>query len=120
MTLSELAPPAEGASNDGTYTVVGYNPRDHELFVDRTHSGNTGFSPQFPARTAATLAAVRGPLDLDILEDRSPLEVFAQYGEMFYPLTGTVTPVFFAPDDRPGRIMVELWNLRSAWNQPQE
>ena len=43
---------------DGTYTTMGYDPASHELFVDRTHSGNTDFSAQFPARTAAPLPFV--------------------------------------------------------------
>ena len=109
---------------NGTYILVGYDPRKRELFVDRTRSGNTGFSPQFPARTAAPLPAVRGPLDLTILVDRSTLEVFAQHGEvaitnLFYPLEGPQSLMFFAPVDRPGRIAVERWDLSSTWSAAQ-
>ena len=105
---------------DGSYTIVGYDPRKHELFVDRTHSGNTGFSLQFPARTAAPLPAGRGALDLNILVDRSTLEVFAQRGALaittlFYPPEGALTQQFFAPTDRPGHIAVELWDIGPTW-----
>ena len=105
---------------DGSYTIVGYDPRKQELFVDRTHSGNTGFSLQFPARTAAPLPAGRGALDLNILVDRSTLEVFARRGELaittlFYPPEGALTQQFFAPTDRPGRVAVELWDIRPTW-----
>ncbi len=105
---------------DGTYTTIGYDPASHELFVDRTHSGNTDFSAQFPARTAAPLPFVPGPLDLTILVDRSTLEVFARRGQvaittLFYPPAGPLNLEFFAPAPRPGRITVERWDLDSTW-----
>jgi sucrose-6-phosphate hydrolase SacC (GH32 family) len=107
---------------NGTYTTIGYDPVKQELFVDRTHSGNTGFSPQFPARTAAPLPSIPGPLDLTVLVDRSTLEVFARRGQvaittLFYPPDGPVSPEFFAAA-RPGRIAVERWDLDSTWIPP--
>jgi fructan beta-fructosidase len=108
---------------DGTYTMVGYDPARHELFVDRTHSGATGFSPQFPARTAAPLPLVRESLTLTILVDGSTLEVFAQGGQvaitnLFYPPAGPLAQEFFASDGRRGRIGVERWDLGSVRNSP--
>jgi fructan beta-fructosidase len=105
---------------DGTYTAAGYDPVKQELFVDRTHSGVTGFSPQFPARVAAPLPGVRGSLELTILVDRSSLEVFAEGGRvaitmLFYPPQGSLAEEFFAPPDRSGRLTVEQWDLTSAW-----
>ncbi len=105
---------------NGTYTTVGYDPKKGELFVDRSHSGNHGFSPQFSARTAALLPAVRGSLRLTILVDRSTLEVFAQQGQvaitnLFYPPEGPVLPEFFAPADQPSHVAVERWDLKSSW-----
>jgi len=108
----------------GTYITVGYDPRKREIFIDRTHSGDTGFSPQFPARTAAPLIPGREALDLVVLVDRSTIEVFAQRGEvaitsLFYPPEGAMTPQFFAPSGRPGQISVELWDLASTWPAPR-
>ena len=105
---------------DGTYTTLAYDPNKRELFVDRTRSGNNGFSPQFSARTGAPLPALRGSLDLTILVDRSTLDVFAQRGQvaitnLFYPPKGAVAPEFFARVDWAGRIAVERWDLRSSW-----
>ena len=60
--------------------------------MDRTHSGNTAFSPQFPARTAAPLPSVPGTLDLTILVDRSTLEVFARRGQV------AITTLFYPPE----------------------
>jgi fructan beta-fructosidase len=105
--------------SQGTYTTVGYDPRKAEIFVDRTHSGNTAFSPQFPARTAAPLPAVRGSLELTILVDRSTLEVFAQRGQvaltnLFYPPDGPLVPEFFVPAGEAGSIELQQWDLRSS------
>jgi sucrose-6-phosphate hydrolase SacC (GH32 family) len=77
-----------------------------DWFPDAAHS----------TRTAAPLPAARGPLALDILVDRSSLEVFAQRGQvalttLFYPPSGALTAEFFAPTGRAGRIAVELWNI---------
>ncbi len=113
-TTGETGWKLEGA--DGTFTTVAYDGRKGELFVDRTHSGNTGFSPQFPARTPAPLRANGGALALTILVDGSTLEVFAEAGQvaltnLFYPPEGPLAEEFFAPADRPGNIVVERWDL---------
>ncbi len=102
---------------NGTYTTIGYDAARREVYVDRTRSGNTAFSPQFPARTAAPLAASES-LELRILVDRSTLEVFAGGGAaaittLFYPPDGPLTPEFFGRTE--GRIAVERWDLAPAW-----
>ena len=61
-----------------------------ELFVDRTHSGITDFSKDFPARTSAPFVLGNAPLDLTILVDRSTVEVFAQGGKV--AITNLVYP----------------------------
>src|SRR5690349_11121232 len=53
----------------GKFTAVGY--RSGELYLDRTQSGVTDFSPEFPVRTRAPLPAVNGPAELVILVDGS-------------------------------------------------
>jgi len=105
---------------NGTYTTIGYDPQRRELFVDRAHSGNTGFSPEFPNRASAPLPGVAGTLSLTILVDRSTIEVFAQDGaatisDLFYPPPGELGLQFFAASDEPGPIEVERWDLRSTW-----
>jgi sucrose-6-phosphate hydrolase SacC (GH32 family) len=79
------------AGANGTSTIVGYDPAKREVYVDRTHSGNTGFSPQFPARVAAPVTG--DPVDVTVLVDRSTIEVFANRGlavisMLFYPPEG--------------------------------
>jgi len=104
---------------DGTYTTVGYDARSRELWVDRTHSGKTAFSAQFPARTAAPLETGRDELQLTLLVDNSTLEVFAQQGEialtnLFYPPEGPLAAELFATETPAGRIVVDRWDLAPA------
>ncbi len=105
---------------DGAFSEAGYNASRGELFVDRTHSGVTGFSPDFPARTVAALASGNAPVSLTILVDRSTIEVFAQGGRvamtnLVYPPAGPPAIEFYARGDPPRQIAVDLWGLRSAW-----
>ena len=69
-------------ADGNNYTSVGYDPAKKVLFVDRTHSGLTNFSPDFPARIEAPLAIKGNSLPLRILVDRSSLEVFADDGRI--------------------------------------
>ena len=102
----------------GKFTTVGY--ANGELFVDRTGSGVTGFSQDFPARTAAPVALGAAPLELTILVDRSSVEVFAQGGKvamtnLVYPPAGAQGMEFSASGANAGQIGVDVWELQSAW-----
>jgi fructan beta-fructosidase len=104
----------------GAFTEVGYDGARNELFVDRTHSGVTGFSRDFPVRTAAPLAIGDAPLSMTILVDRSTIEVFAQGGRiavtnLAYPPAGAQAIQFYSRGEQTGQITVDLWSLRSTW-----
>jgi len=104
---------------DGSFTLVGYDAARRELFVDRTHSGNTAFSKDFPLRTATGLDDA-DPLRLTILVDRSSVEVFAQGGRvamtnLLYPPPNGQGLEFYSGSGKNGRITAKLWSLMSAW-----
>jgi len=104
------------------YTVVGYSRARGEVFVDRTYSGITGFSKDFPARTAAPLALGSAPLRITILVDRSSVEVFAQGGRvaitnLVYPPTGAQAIEFYSREGQTGHMTVDAWRLRSTWSR---
>ncbi len=106
--------------NDVAYTLIGYNRTHGELFVDRTHSGLTDFSKDFPARTSAPLETGSAPLRLTILVDRSTVEVFAQGGQvaitnLVYPPANAQSIEFYARGGKTGHITVDAWSLRSTW-----
>ncbi len=108
---------------DGSYTLIGYDSARREAFVDRTHSGLTGFSKQFPARTAAPLP-LAPKLQVHMLVDRNSIEVFFGNGRL------AITNLIF-PEAAPTRMELyskggspaiplggEVWTLRSIWPLP--
>ena len=76
-------------ADDGTYTLIGYDAKARQIFVDRTKSGDVSFSDKFPARTAAPFSA-GSQLKLHVLIDRMSVEVFAGDGQI--ALTNLVFP----------------------------
>lgn len=78
------------------YTIVGYDRRSAKLIVDRTHSGLTGFSRDFPARVEAPLKLNGDVLRLDVVVDRCSIEVFADGGRV------TSTNLVFPPPGASG------------------
>lgn len=110
------------ASKGGSYTVIGYDSRREEIFVDRTHSGLVAFSPHFPARTAAPLARRdRDKVTFDILVDRNSIEVFADDGRVV--LTNLVFPraepvdFSFYSDGDANPLPTTIWPLKSIWQR---
>jgi fructan beta-fructosidase len=84
----------------GEETVVGYDVRAQEVFLDRRRSGNVGVHRDFPGRHASPLALDGGRLRLHLLVDRSSVEVFAGGGR------AVITDRIF-PD--PASQGVEVW-----------
>lgn len=98
-------------------TVIGYSPKSSELFVDRSHSGNTGFSKDFPGRYSAPLAARVGRVKIHILVDRSSVEVFGGEGKAvlsvrIFPAAGDDG---LALEGAAKVISLDVWKLRSVW-----
>ena len=107
-------------ANDGTFTSVGFDKRKGVLFTDRTHSGEVGFSKDFPARTEAPLKLNGNSLRLDIVVDRDSVEVFADEGRvtmtnLVFPPANAERLEFFAQGGKAGVVSGSLWKLRSAW-----
>jgi fructan beta-fructosidase len=69
-------------SDRTNFTVVGYDPAKKVLFVDRTHSGVTDFSKDFPVRVEAPLKPQGNSIRVRVLVDRLSLEVFADDGRV--------------------------------------
>lgn len=100
-------------------TVVGFDRRAGEVFIDRTRSGESRFSPQFAGRHAAKLAlgAKDRRVRLHLLVDTTSVEVFADGGRVV--LTDQVFP---KPDSRGVSLFatggtarldsLEAWELR--------
>ncbi|MDQ6421708.1 glycoside hydrolase family 32 protein [Paenibacillus sp. LHD-117] len=77
----------------GGQTVVGYDVRTGQLFIDRTESGILDFHAEFGCRHGAPLEAKDRLIKLTLWLDRSSLEVFANDGglvmtDQLFPLEG--------------------------------
>lgn len=74
---------------DGEATQIRYDPAGERLSVDRSRSGDTAFHPLFPSTEHAAVPLADGTLHLQVLVDRTSVEVFAQHGAI-----GLTTLVF--------------------------
>jgi sucrose-6-phosphate hydrolase SacC (GH32 family) len=99
------ADPGEPAAEE---TVVGVNSATGRIFVDRTHSGKTDWSPDFPARVSAPLRHPQAnSIRLEIVVDRNSIEVFAEDGEtvlsdLIYPAASSTGLAFYSTATPPG------------------
>lgn len=65
---------------DGEKTVMTYDPKNATFSVDRTESGLTSFSKDFPAVTVSPTFSKKRNCSLRIFIDRSSIEVFGDNG----------------------------------------
>jgi sucrose-6-phosphate hydrolase SacC (GH32 family) len=116
------ANPNESAQEE---TLVGINTATGHIFVDRTHSGKTGWSPEFPVRVTAPLKHPQAnSVPLQIVVDNNSIEVFAEDGEtvltsLIYPSAGSTGLSFYTtptpPGSEPARVRnVELFRLEQG------
>ncbi|HEY6988582.1 MAG TPA: glycoside hydrolase family 32 protein [Bryobacteraceae bacterium] len=104
------------------YTLVGYARKNGKLFVDRTRSGLTGFSEDFPARLEAPLKLRGDSLRLDILVDRCSIEVFADGGRvtstnLVFPPAGASGVKSYAKGGSAGSITARFSEIRSIYGR---
>ena len=105
-------------AEDGNYTLVGYDQSKGVLYVDRTHSGTAVVSKDFPARLEAPLKFT-GALDLDVIVDRSSVEVFANHGavtmtNLVFPDSAATNVEFYSKGGPAGLISARLTEFKSA------
>jgi fructan beta-fructosidase len=109
---------------DEAYATVGYDRRKGVVFVDRAPSAETGFSQDFPQRMEAPLRLPGSVLSLNIVVDRSSVEVFADGGRitmtnLVFPAEGAYGLQFYSISEE-GNLLTgtpppaSLWRLKSA------
>lgn len=69
------------SNKNGEKSVIEYNREKHTLLFDRTRSGITDFSTNFPAITVAPTFENNGKISLRIFIDRSSIEIFGNDGK---------------------------------------
>lgn len=103
------------ANAAGEKVSMTYNPADATLSFDRTQSGITDFSGEFPAVTVAPLHGNKGELSLRIFVDTSSIELFADEGRsvmtnLVFPTTPYST---FSVSSRGGKSEITDLNIFS-------
>lgn len=92
---------------DNEETVVGYDVKKQELFIDRTRSGRVDFKSSFAGRHTAPLKPRGKRVHFDLFLDRSSIEVFGNDGEVV--LTDRIYP-------RPQSRGIELYEIGGKVN----
>lgn len=124
---AELEPGARGEiglrlrTGPGVVTVVGIVPATGSLFVDRTESGEVGFSRDFSGRFSTTLSDTKR-VKLHIFVDRSSVEVFANDGEKvmtdrIYPPPGSAGIEVYSTGGAGKVLSLTVWPLQSVWGE---
>ncbi len=107
---------------DGEKTVIGYDADRGGVYLDRTGSGNVGFSSAFPSTEFAPVAPdSTGRVRLHVFVDRSSVEVFANRGrvtitDQVFPGPGSDQVQLFSEGGRAQLDKLTVWQLRSAWS----
>ena len=89
-------------------TVVGVDTFNGRIFVDRTRSGKTDWSPDFPARVSAPLKDPQAAsIPIQIVVDDNSIEVFAEDGatvltNLIYPSATSQGLAFYSTTTPPG------------------
>ena len=108
-------------TGNGQETRIGYDRSTGEVFVDRTRSGDVGFSADFPGVQRAPMAVgANGEVTLKVLVDWSSVEVFGQDGsvaitDQIFPDPGSDGIEAFAGGGRAVLTSVKVTPLRSSW-----
>jgi len=106
--------------SNGDKTLVGYDAKSGEVFIDRSQSGQSDFDPSFPARHSAPLAAKNGKVKLRVLVDWSSVQVFAEEGEavltdLVYPAPTSDGLAVYAEGGTARLKHLTVYPLNSIW-----
>lgn len=100
-------------------TVIGFSGSTNELFVERSQSEEAYFSPYFNGRHAVSLGE-NTKIDLQILVDKSSIEIFAKKGE--YVITDLIFPredgrglEFYVEEGEVTINSLEIHSIKSTW-----
>jgi len=103
-------------------TLVAYDVRAEEVFVDRSRSGADAFSAAFAGRHDGPLPLENGRVKLHLFVDWSSVEVFANEGhtvitDRIFPAPERQDVALYAEGGAARLVAMDVWNLRSIWRQ---
>jgi sucrose-6-phosphate hydrolase SacC (GH32 family) len=98
-------------------TVVGLDMSNGRIFVDRSRSGKTDWSPDFAKRVSAPVKHLQAEgIPIEIVVDKNSIEVFADDGEtvltdLIYPAATSQGLAFYATATPPGTAPARVRDL---------
>jgi len=108
-------------SGDGEQTIVGFDCKKSELFVDRTQSGESTFHERFAVKHSGPLSVDNGTIELRIYVDASSVEVFGGDGETvlterIFPDPQSTGISVYSNDGNAKFQKLDVWSLKSVWH----
>ncbi|NBC04221.1 MAG: glycoside hydrolase family 32 protein, partial [Bacteroidetes bacterium] len=103
-------------------TVIGYDSVNQSVFVDRNHSGESGFFEGFEQRNDAPVNLSDGTVKIRIFVDWSSVEVFVNDGsrvitKRIFPDPESIGVSAFADGGSASITNIEFWPLESIWTE---
>jgi fructan beta-fructosidase len=107
---------------DNEETVVGYDNKKHQLFIDRSRSGRVDFKSTFAGRHAASLKPRGNRVHFDIFLDRSSIEVFGNDGEVvltdrIYPRSQSRGIELYEVGGKVNVLGFSIERIKSTWRE---
>ena len=106
---------------NGQQTQIGYDSTTHEVYIDRTKSGDVSFDPTFASVQRAPLATdAQGHVRLHVLVDTSSVEVFTDQGQVvltdqIFPSPSSNDVTLFANNGTATLVSGTGWHMASIW-----
>jgi fructan beta-fructosidase len=106
---------------NGQQTQIGYDTTTHEVYIDRTKSGDVSFDPTFASVQRAPLAIdAQGRVRLHVLVDTSSVEVFTDQGQVvltdqIFPSPSSNDVTLFANNGTATLVTGTGWHMASIW-----
>jgi len=109
------------AQGEQEETLVGYDTKANQLFMDRTNSGKVDFNEHFTGIHKAPLKSIDGEITLHLFIDRSSVELFGNGGRAvitnrIFPSEGSDGISLFTENGNARLVSLDIWQLKSAWN----
>jgi sucrose-6-phosphate hydrolase SacC (GH32 family) len=98
-------------------TLIGYDSRSQEMFIDRRHSGDSSFSDRFSTVHRAPLSPERGKIRMHIFVDSCSVEVFGNHGsavisDLIFPPPENSSLTFYAHGGDVNINALTIWRLK--------
>ncbi|TDL31218.1 DUF1080 domain-containing protein [Jeotgalibacillus sp. S-D1] len=109
---------------NGEYTTIGYNINEETLFVDRTRSDDFDYGNNIVDNHHGPLSVTNGKVKMQVIVDRSSVEVFGTNGEtvitdQIFPDPSSKGVEIYSKGGKVTLESLEIYPLTSIWKDKQ-